>query len=58
MSAWLPDDFRAALDIVDFQPMAVSSTEIRERVALKQSVASWLEPEVLRYIETHRLYRS
>lgn len=58
MSAWLPDDFRPSLDIVDFQPMSISSSEIRERVALKQSLTSWLEPEVLRYIETHRLYRS
>lgn len=58
LPAWLPEEFRPALDIVDLPPMPISSTEIRERLSFKQPVGPWLDPEVLRYIETHRLYRS
>lgn len=58
LPAWLPEEFRPSLDIVELQPVPISSTEIRERISLKQPVGQWLEPEVLHYIETHRLYRS
>jgi len=58
LPAWLPEEFRPSLDVIDLQPVDISSTEIRERISLKQPVGPWLEPEVLQYIEAHRLYRS
>jgi len=58
LPAWLPEEYRASLDIVELPLVAISSTEIRERIALGQPVSQWLEPEVLQYIESHRLYRS
>jgi nicotinate-nucleotide adenylyltransferase len=58
LPAWLPEEFRSSLDIIDMPPVEISSSEIRERIALRQPVRQWLEPEVFAYIETHRLYRS
>jgi nicotinate-nucleotide adenylyltransferase len=38
-------------------PTSVSATGVRLRVALGQSIADMVPPDVARYIEEHRLYR-
>jgi nicotinate-nucleotide adenylyltransferase len=38
-------------------PMAISSSEIRARVAAGLDIAPLVPPAVARYIEMHRLYR-
>jgi nicotinate-nucleotide adenylyltransferase len=48
----------AVLAEVPMPPMAVSSTEIRARVAAGQSVAALVPAGVARYIDEHRLYRN
>lgn len=58
LAAWLPEEFRPSLDIVDMKPVDISSSDIRERIAKRQQVSTWLDSKVLRYIEDHRLYRS
>lgn len=43
---------------IPFAAMPISATEIRQRLADNQDVASMLAPQVLRYIRRHRLYTS
>lgn len=49
-------DYLAAIDRIDVQPVDISATEIRERLAKKQSVGAWVPAAVLQYIREHRLY--
>lgn len=47
---------RAARVEVPLPPMAVSSTEVRRRVAAGEPITDLVPPEVARYIDSHRLY--
>lgn len=46
-----------ALRALAFEPMAVSSTEIRARVARGESIEAWVAPQVAAYIAERKLYR-
>jgi nicotinate-nucleotide adenylyltransferase len=48
----------ARFETLAMPPMAVSSTEIRQRVALGQPVSPLVGEAVARYIEQHLLYRA
>ncbi len=41
---------------IDLPPMAVSSSDIRQRVAMGQAVDALVPPGVAQYIHQHRLY--
>jgi len=49
---------RAALEVLPFEPLAVSSRDIRQRLASNQSVDSLLDKQVIQYIKAHNLYRA
>ena len=51
-------EFKAAVDLVKMEPVDISSTDIRDRIARGTSVAPWVAPEVIDYIQQHKLYRS
>ncbi|HEY0867782.1 MAG TPA: nicotinate-nucleotide adenylyltransferase [Fimbriimonas sp.] len=53
----LPEEYREKVDIVSMPPMAMSSTEIRERLARGKGTLDWVPETVLRYIQTNKLYR-
>jgi len=44
------------LRLIPFEPVEISSTEIRERLRTGQSIRSWLPEPVIDYIHTYRLY--
>jgi len=52
----VPEVFRDRCDFVQMDPMEVSSTEIRDRIARRKPVTDLVTPEVLRYIQEKRLY--
>jgi nicotinate-nucleotide adenylyltransferase len=52
----VPEVFRDRCDFVQMDPMDVSSTEIRDRIARRKPVTDLVTPEVLRYIQEKRLY--
>lgn len=58
MLAWLPAEYRDAVDFIDMPLLEVSSTDLREKLALKQPVHNWISREVKQYIDQNRLYRS
>lgn len=45
------------ITILSIIPPEISSTEIREKLKLKEEVSHMLEPSVLRYIKEHSLYK-
>lgn len=47
----------ATCELIDMEPMPISSTFVREGLKAGQDVSEWLHPAVLRYIRDHRLYR-
>jgi nicotinate-nucleotide adenylyltransferase len=47
----------ARFEKLEFPPMAVSATEIRERAARGASLDRLVSPAIARYIERHHLYR-
>ena len=51
-------DIREKVDEIPMHPVEISATDIRIRLAKKQSVAPWLVPAVLKYIQDHRLYEN
>ena len=55
----LPDDQREtwANRLIDLPRIAVSSTDLRQRIAQGQPTGELLDPAVRRYIDEHRLYR-
>ena len=55
LQAFLEKTGRAVLPI-PFEPMHISATEIRQRLATGQSVDDMLDARVLDYIHTHNLY--
>lgn len=46
----------AALEVLPFEPLAVSASDIRQRLANKQSVDGLLDKQVIQYIKAHNLY--
>lgn len=52
----LPPEIADRTDIIAMEPQDVSSSMIRQRVFYEQSVAKYLKPAVLNYIEENRLY--
>ncbi|CAN1521122.1 NadD Nicotinic acid mononucleotide adenylyltransferase [Fimbriimonadaceae bacterium] len=52
----VPEVFQDKCDFVQMDPMEVSSTEIRDRIARRKPVTDLVTPEVLRYIQEKRLY--
>jgi nicotinic acid mononucleotide adenylyltransferase len=46
------------LDFLTMPPTDISSTAIRDRIDRGFSVAQWVPPKVLQYVEENRLYRS
>ena len=53
----LLDDLRRPLLQIPFAPMAVSASEIRQRLARGDTTEGLLHPAVAQYIERHGLYR-
>lgn len=55
----LADDVPACAKItyIDFQPLDISSTEIRENIKLKKNLNSNLDTDVISYINEHKLYQ-
>lgn len=62
-AAPLAPELRAAVDagrvhFVENEPLAVSSTELRRRLAAGEAIPDgWLAPRVVRYLLKYRLYR-
>lgn len=52
----LPPEIAERTDIIAMEPLDVSSSMIRQRVFYEQTVARYLKPSVLNYIEENRLY--
>ncbi len=48
----------AQVQSLPFEPMATSATHVRDQLAQGQSVADYLSPAVIRYIQTHHLYQT
>ncbi|MCC6695900.1 MAG: nicotinate-nucleotide adenylyltransferase [Candidatus Hydrogenedentes bacterium] len=56
---WLiPDAVKGHYDVLTFTSSDVSSTEIRRRIAVGESVDALLPPAVLRYIEDRGIYNA
>lgn len=53
----IPEEFRDRVDIVQMNPVEISSTELRERIRTHKGVNPWAPIDVLKYISTHNLYR-
>jgi len=45
------------LRLIPFDPIPISSSQIRERLRTKQSVAQWVPEKVVDYIQSHELYQ-
>lgn len=54
--AKLPEEWRASIDVVPMTQVEVSSSEIRNAAAKKQSLARFTKPAVAAFIESHKLY--
>jgi nicotinate-nucleotide adenylyltransferase len=53
----IPEQFRDKVDLVKMQPLDVSSTDLRERIARGINVTPWMAPAVIKYIQENKLYR-
>jgi nicotinate-nucleotide adenylyltransferase len=53
-----PDDVTARMDVLDVPEIPISSTYLRQRVAVGQSIRYWVPDAVLRIIQQKRLYMS
>jgi nicotinic acid mononucleotide adenylyltransferase len=56
--ARLPVEFKDKTDVVQMSPIDVSSTEIRDRLALGKGALNWLPDPVLKYIQSKKLYKA
>lgn len=54
----LPSEFHPFIDIVPMEPIHVSASDLREKIAKKQQTNLWMPEAVRHYIDTHKLYRS
>ncbi|HEY3782193.1 MAG TPA: nicotinate-nucleotide adenylyltransferase [Fimbriimonadaceae bacterium] len=52
--AYVPE----AIDWLPMPPMEISSSEIRRRLGDRKPMGQWLNPDVLKYIEANKLYRT
>ncbi len=53
----VPDEVRARIDLLPMPPQEISSTEVRDRLAIGKPTNPWLPPAVLTYIQEQKLYR-
>lgn len=53
----LPPDLREAVDIVPMPENKISSSDIRQTIALGRSAERWLDPKVWEYISERGLYQ-
>ena len=51
------DAGHAQVVLLPFEPMAISSSELRQSLEQADPVAHWLDPAVSDYIDKHHLYR-
>lgn len=51
-----PEFAKSLIDFVPMDPLEVSSTEIRERIAMKRSIAKFMPPAEVGYIQENKLY--
>jgi nicotinate-nucleotide adenylyltransferase len=51
---YVPD----AVDWLPMPPMEISSSEIRRRIGDRKPMGQWVHPDVLKYIEANKLYRT
>jgi len=58
MLGWLPTEYRNAVDFIEMPLQEISSTDLREKLALGQPVSNWISQEVKQYIDQKKLYRS
>ena len=54
----LPEDYKGKVDVIQMPSLDISSSDLRTKLHQGQSVDSWIAPEVLQYIHTHKLYRN
>jgi nicotinate-nucleotide adenylyltransferase len=53
----IPEHFRDKIDMIRMNPLDVSSTELRDRLARGVNVAPWIATPVFQYIQENKLYR-
>lgn len=56
--ATLPEFVREVVDWIEMPRIDISSSQIRERAFGGRPISQWVHPDVLRYIEQNKLYRS
>lgn len=54
--AAVPEEARASMDFIEMEPLDVSATDIRDRIARGLSADPWIPPQVLQYIKQCHLY--
>ena len=54
---WMTPDLAAHVDLVPMPPVDISATELRNKIAKRESVNLWIPPTVIQYIQEHNLYR-
>lgn len=52
----IPPEFAAAVDFIQMPSVDISSSELRDRLALRKPTNPWLTSDVIKYIHSHRLY--
>lgn len=53
----LPRSIRERIDLLDMEPVRISSSEIRERLRAGKRVEGWLPRLTMAYIERYNLFR-
>jgi nicotinate-nucleotide adenylyltransferase len=56
--ARIPEEFKQFVDLVHMQPVDVSATDLRDKLAKGKSIVPWVHPRVLQFIQESKLYRS
>ena len=54
----MPPGYEDHIDWIEMPRTDISASELRHRIEKGQSTGSWIKPEVLKYIEQNKLYRS
>lgn len=55
--SYLKDKFHADIRLIDMKEMAVSSTDIRDRIRMGKSIRYMVPDKVIAYIQKHHLYQ-
>lgn len=55
--SFLKNNYNASLSHLNFEPLPISSTEIRNLIYMEKDVSGYICPEVYRYILNNKLYR-